>query len=357
MIHVPVIRHATPWALAMSCLLALPAQAASSPSQDPACAEELANARGELARARTDLAQAARRVAGLSREQAGPGMGAAARLADDAARPRLGVLLGEDPQAGVRIAGVTPGSAAEKAGLRSGDRLLRIRGKAIAGTSGRGRVEAARQALAQLQSGSRVQLAYQRGGREHTVEVVPEPMQAHVFAQRLSGNAPPAPQLRNEVLQLSLPGACAGDDCHAPLLSEALRWNGLHLVALDAQLGRYFGTDRGVLVLSQGALPGLQAGDVIQQVEGRAVSTPAEAMRQMTRKKPGEQARLTVMRDHSAHQVQVTVPERMRSLEFVPAPPAPPAPPATPGMAPPPAPPEPPAPTADVLAPPIDPLA
>ncbi|WP_447729658.1 hypothetical protein [Pseudoxanthomonas suwonensis] len=97
MIHVPVIRHATPWALAMSCLLALPAQAASSPSQDPASAE-LANARGELARARTDLAQAARRVAGLSREQAGPGMGAAARLADDAARPRLGVLLGEDPK-------------------------------------------------------------------------------------------------------------------------------------------------------------------------------------------------------------------------------------------------------------------
>lgn len=355
-------RRATPWLLACACLLALPATAATKQAGDVQAEAEMAKARSELARARAELADAARRVAELSRTEAGHDMAAAAQLADGAARARLGVLLGVDLQAGVRIVGVTPGSGAEKAGLRSGDRLLRIRGEAIAGANGEARVEAAREALSRLESGSKVKLTYQRDGREQTVEVAPEPMRVHVFAHRLGGEATAggvgqardlAPQLRSEVLQLSLPGACEGDACKAPLLSEALRWNGLHLVALDAQLGRYFGAERGVLVLSRGALPGLQSGDVIQQVEGQAVATPAEAMRQMTRKEPGQQARLTVLRDRSARQVQVTVPERMRSLDFVPAPPAPPAPPSGAEMQPPapPAPPPPPLPTAEVPPP------
>ncbi|SRR5690606_4464623 len=345
-------RRATPWLLVCACLLALPAQAAADANKKEAgtaAGAEAARAAADLAKARADLAEAARRVAELSRTQAG---GAVASLRSAQARPRLGVLLGEDPQAGVRIVGVTPGSGAEKAGLRSGDRLLRIRGKAIAGGTGQARVEAARQALAQLQAGGKVQLTYQRDGREHTVEVAPEALPVRVIAHRISGDgalgedlAPLrdlAPELRREVLHLAR-GACAdGEECSAPLLGEALRWNGLHLVALDAQLGRYFGTDRGVLVLSQGALPGLQAGDVIQQVEGVAVATPAEAMRRMAQKKPGEQARVTVLRERSARQLQVTVPEPLRALDFVPAPPAPPARPAHPDMPPPPAPPRPP---------------
>ena len=45
------------------------------------------------------------------------------------------------------------------------------------------------------------------------------------------------------------------------MLAEAFRWNGLNLASVDAKLGRYFGTDRGVLVLSSGPdLAGLQAG-------------------------------------------------------------------------------------------------
>src|SRR5690606_24684802 len=230
-------RRATPWLLACACLLALPATAATKQPGDVQAEAEMAKARSELARARA----------------------------------RLGVLLGVDPQAGVRIVGVTPGSGAEKAGLRSGDRLLRIRGEAIAGANGEARVEAAREALSRLESGSKVKLTYQRDGREQTVEVAPEPMRVHVFAHRLGGDSTAggvgqardlAPQLRSEVLQLSLPGACGGDDCKAPLLSEALRWNGLPLVALDAQLGRYFGAERGGPVLSRGAPPGPRAGDV-----------------------------------------------------------------------------------------------
>ncbi len=343
----PPLHRLAPFALALGCVLATPAMAQGND----------AATRKQLEQARADLQDAARRVAELSGAAAMDDGRlqsiriAAAEAAGTPGKPRLGVLLGVDEQAGVRIAGVTPGGGAEKAGLKTGDRLLKIDGKAIGGTSGEARVEAARTALAGLEQGKPVRVAYQRDGRPHEVAVTPTATQPLVFARTLRNGAGGGivaipelfdgaelarleelgPQLRGEVLRLSHRD-CQGEDCGAPLLAEALRWDGLNLLALEPQLGRYFGTDRGVLVLSQGALPGLQAGDVIQKIEGKPVASPREAMQAMTAKKPGEQAKVTVLRERSARELQVAVPERTRSLEFirVPAPPVPPAPPARP---------------------------
>ncbi|GAB3515320.1 PDZ domain-containing protein [Pseudoxanthomonas daejeonensis] len=325
-------------ALSLACGLALPAHA-----------QDKADQQKQLEQARTDLQSAARRVAELSAQT---GVDANriesihidSRLGENG-KPRLGVLLGIDEQAGVRIAGVTPGGGADKAGLKTGDRLLRIRGKAIHGASGEARVADARAALAVLEQGKPVRVSYQRDGKQHDADVTPAATQSLVFARTISrdgGDDPVTtvidsadlarlkdlgPQLRGEVIRLSRPGSCLGDGCTAPLLAEALRWDGLNLLALEPQLGRYFGTERGVLVLSQGALPGLQAGDVIHKIEGKAVASPREAMQAMTARKPGEQAKVTVMRDRSVREVQITVPERIRSLDFIPVPPERPAPP------------------------------
>ena len=59
-----------------------------------------------------------------------------------------------------------------------------------------------------------------------------------------------APDVRTEVIRIG--SECKGKDkdCALPVLAEAFRWNGLNLAAVDAQLGRYFGTSAGVLVLS-----------------------------------------------------------------------------------------------------------
>ncbi|HET6395528.1 MAG TPA: PDZ domain-containing protein, partial [Pseudoxanthomonas sp.] len=303
------IPRLAPLALAFAAALALPAQAA----------DDDASRRKALDQARAELQAAARRVAELSRELGAREAAAFAPPAADA-RPRLGVLLGSDDQAGVRIVGVTPGSGADKAGLKAGDRLLRVRGQAIAGGTAAQRVASAREALARLEPGKPVRLGYQRDGRQHEVEVTPATVRPLVFARTLGGDGRLAavldaqdlaplkdlgelgPQIRSEVLRLGRPD-CGRDGCAAPLLSEALRWDGLNLAALDAQLGRYFGTDRGVLVLSQGTLPGLQAGDVIQKIEGRPVASPRDALRAMRAKKAGEQARVTVLRDRAARDV------------------------------------------------------
>lgn len=307
------------------------------------------------------------------------------RVRSQSNRPVVGILLGENASNGVRIVGVTPQGAAAEAGVRSGDLLVAVDGKPVSGGSATGRVSQARSLLGNLDVEKKVLLGLSRDGKPLSLGVMPRvaptvtmvdnldmlPEDVREIVLRATSDATAdaiadaksavnSEDIRKIVLRATTEGTsrivipqdletrievirrgdtpCAGDDCRKSLWSEALRWNNLSLIALEPQLGRYFGTDHGVLVLAQGALPGLQAGDVIHKIEGKAVATPREAMQAMTAKEPGQQARVSVLRDRAAREVEVIVPSRLAApLEFVPAPPAPPAPP-TPAVKPPAAP-------------------
>ncbi|KAF1719383.1 PDZ domain-containing protein [Pseudoxanthomonas wuyuanensis] len=326
-------------------------------SQDTADATR----RQELAAARAELQRAAKRVAELS---GGAGRRGAAMAFERSIerKPVIGVLLAPDPEAGVRVTGVTPDSGAAKAGLKAGDQLLRIGGKAIQGDSGEQRSERARAELADLKAGSPISLTYRRDGRERTVQVVPEigqpvmvfnfgndavaALDAQALAEQVRGSLAsldeldidiPAltlgivPEVQQELQRLGNP-ACNGKDCLLPALTEAFRWNGLNLASLDPQLGRYFGADRGVLVLSTGPeLEGLQPGDVIRKVDGKPVSTPREVMNALRGRPADSQLGVEYLRDRRAGNVRITIPKAMPLRIPLPAvPPAPPAPPAPP---------------------------
>ena len=127
----------------------------------------------ELEAARTQLQQSARRVAELSRELGRPAEGLVVerRLLS---KPVLGVLLESDDAKGVRVSGVTPDSGAAKAGLRSGDRIVSIDGKAVSGVTGAARIEQLRKMLDGLKEGSAIRVGYERDGRAATVSVTPE---------------------------------------------------------------------------------------------------------------------------------------------------------------------------------------
>jgi hypothetical protein len=147
-----------------------------------------------------------------------------------------------------------------------------------------------------------------------------------------------APDIRREIIRLGPGGDCKGEHCKIPVLAEALRWNGLNLASVDPALGRYFGTDRGVLVLSTGPeLASLQPGDVVRSVAGKPVASPREVMDALRGRETGSKVAVEYLRDRKPATAQLTVPEPMR----FPIPPAPPAPPAPPTAAPP-APPTPP---------------
>ena len=288
----------------------------------------------ELEAARTDLRRAAQRVAELSR--GADTLQAPIRIDRVVAgRPRLGVLLAGDDDEGVRIAGVTPDSGAARAGLKAGDRLLRVGGAAITGDGADARVAHARALLADLRVDTPVRIAYQRDGGTHEASITPTPVSPR-FA--FDGQGPGrafflggedgmpwiegvpvpmdqitnviSPQVQRELRQLGRLGDCKREDCHLPALAQAFRWSNLNLATVDASLGRYFGTDAGVLVLSVGEeLEGLQPGDVIRKVDGAPVTSPRDVT-QALRGKP-EEAKVAIeyLRDRQVRTGTVTVPK------------------------------------------------
>ena len=372
-------------ALACAVVLAL-AGVSAAQSEAPTPAQQK-----ELDAARADLDRAAKHFAELSGKYHAPGMAPMVMTYEKQTmrKPVLGVLLAPDPQAGVRIAGVTPASGAAQAGLKSGDRLMSLDGIAVAGTNDKARLDDIRAKLAKLDAKTPVRVGYVRDGHEATVSVTPHvsdrlfmwngsdsPMtfSGDVTLQEgadgsfsgatadslevddlsddsrafMRGNvkvlpAGVAPEVHREVRTLMLSPGCKGKTlCAQPmLLMDAFRWNGLNLASLDPKLGRYFGTDKGVLVLSPGPqLSELQAGDVILGIDGKPVTTPREAMDALRVHKAGDKASLSLLRDHRDTSAQVTVPKAM-PLPIPPAPPAPPAPPPPPGVGALPAPPAP----------------
>ena len=70
-------------------------------------------------------------------------------------------------------------------------------------------------------------------------------------------------------------------------------WWGLNLAPLNADLGHYFGTDKGVLVIAadNDSLPGIRAGDVITNVAGETVNRPEDALRALRDQDPARTSR------------------------------------------------------------------
>lgn len=292
------------------------------------------------------------------------------------AQPRalLGVLLRGDDQPGVRITGVTPGWPADRAGLRAGDRLISVDGIEVLGNSGELRLRNARELLRKLQPDTTTKIGYRRGSRDSVVALQPDSrpralalstadgrvewLDRDAIAQRLdaardglqaaSGALDSVPgiaaDVRREIQRIGREGACRGGDCTPGALLSALRWHGLNLASVDPRLGRYFGTDHGVLVLSSGELEGLEPGDVIQRVDSQPVRTPREVMALMRDRDAGSKVRIDYLRDRRQAQAQVAVPQIPALPSPPPPPPAPPRPPAAATASAPPAPPAPPQP-------------
>lgn len=357
----------------LAAILLLPTLASG---QSPA---ERAAVEAELAQARAELDQAARRVAELSRSL-GERSIVQIHQRGGQTRPMLGLVLGNDEAAGVRLQAVTPEGPAARAGLKSGDRITAIEGQSLAGSDANERLSDARQRLSGLEAGQTVQLDYERDGVRASASVIAETMAPIAVLGSVPGldkltelgafepfdrerlldglsslrglNIDIDVERIREGIEQGLAGAGRSLDqiekrIHiiGPMLEEGLRfdawrWQGLRLAPLDADLGRYFGASQGALVMkAEGdALASLQGGDVIVAVDGEAVEDPRAAMRRLAAIDPGQPVRLSVLRDRGRLELSLTAPEQPDVLRwFTPAPPPPP--PAPPRPTAPPAPP------------------
>jgi C-terminal processing protease CtpA/Prc len=244
------------------------------------------------------------------------------RLATTGRHMRLGILLGsgwyagDEAEAGAMIMGVTPGSPAEEAGLRAGDVITSFNGEALVDAADPEEtisVKAARR-LAELstdlEDGEEVTLDYIRDGSSQTTSLVAREIDFDpLFVGRLRKDDDG--DISKFTFSKPFPGAAIW---HLPR-----GWLDMELVALNRELGEYFGADNGVLVVrapTKDDTLGLQSGDVILRIGEREVKNPEHAMRILRSYEPEEELTLHIVRRGRSETLTAAVPESPINFDY-----------------------------------------
>ena len=248
-------------------------------------------------------------------------------------RARLGVSVNFLPQdtdtLGAVINGVTPNGPAARAGLRTGDIITAINGNPLVVPGLRTpRNQSApgirlRELSSQLDPGDTVVVQFRRADVRRIVTLVAgdEPAMAWVSPEGEFAPVTPEPAWEGPEPAGALPegyritvrtdstGATRTDDMRVPrertpmppgmampLLDGPLAQ--LELAPLNSELGRYFGTTEGILVIRspRDSRLNLQGGDVILTVDGRAPDGPAHLLRMLRSYNASEVVRFEVVR-------------------------------------------------------------
>ena len=234
-------------------------------------------------------------------------------------RARLGITVNlqakETDSLGAFVQSVTPGGPASKAGIRSGDIITRLDGKSVLDQAGRKVAEEESapgirliEMVAKLGPGDTVAIEFLRGEGRKTVKVVTgDEVMAEFDGNRFFFRTPGEPGVRVP-MQWYVPGEPAEPGFpREPMMLErrpGLTWmvsdgiGELELAPLNADLGAYFGTTEGILVLrvpANSAL-NLKGGDVILSIDGRKPSGPGSLLRILRSYDQGESFKLEVLR-------------------------------------------------------------
>lgn len=161
--------------------------------------------------------------------------------------PELAQSFGLEKPRGALVAQIEPGSAAERAGLKTGDVVLTVDGKDVSESGELPRI------IGDMQPGSKVKLGIWRDGKRREVTAV-----------------------LDELTTESAASTRGGKDRNARGTLDKL---GLGLRALDAREASRLGVQAGVLVEAVGgraAKAGMRPGDVVLALNNQPVSSPAQ---------------------------------------------------------------------------------
>ncbi len=238
-------------------------------------------------------------------------------------RPSLGIILdggswfsrGEKAKAGAEIIAVTPGSPADEAGLQAGDVVMAWNGEDLwpsGGDSEWKSAEASHDLVARsrgLEEGESVTLRILRDAEEFDVTLA---------ARTIASPAGPV-RWRDTSTDLHFRGAPgrvwqSGGPWFLPL-----GWLDMELVEINPELGEYFGSDAGVLVVrgpEGDESLGLESGDVILRIGNREVKSPEHVMRILRSYEPNEELVVDIVRHGKSTTLTGTVPETSFKFDY-----------------------------------------
>lgn len=266
------------------------------------------NREQRLADARQRLEQAAREVAELSLDE--NGRRDVFRFRNfEPGRAALGVNIGRAEQGdGVPVLSVSPGGPADTAGIRAGDVLVSVGGKALQPANGRSSQAVLLDFMQGVDAGETVPVEYRRDGKTARVDIVVEPLRSQMIAGTVGARTMPLPGMGP--FEMATPGVS--------FFRDPAAFGAMELVTLTPKLGQYFGADTGLLVVRAptDSRFGLEDGDVILDIAGRVPTSPAHAMRILDSYQSGEKLTLNVLRQKKRVPIGVEIPADARRGEL-----------------------------------------
>ncbi len=214
------------------------------------------------------------------------------------------------PVEGVTIAGVAPGGAADDVGLQVDDVLVEINDVSLMAASGYAANQTLLKFMADVAPGDELKIVYLRNGQAKKTALIAAELDPTLIT------APGYPFMRD----LERFSRQFGEDVIGSL---QYRWRhhglfaGMELVAVTPGLGRYFGTESGLLVIRapDDETIDLHDGDVIREIGGRKPKDPGHAMRILRSYEPGEEVIIGLKRDQRDHDITVLMPDPAAETE------------------------------------------
>lgn len=200
---------------------------------------------------------------------------------------------------GVGVTQVVKGSAAEKAGLKKDDVILRFDGEPVTNVRKLNRL------VGEASADQTVRLTISRGGAEQEMSAT---LSKRSEVDNLFGST-----IRDQVLrgiEKDFPQLNSGDGQFV-FSFFGNRRIGISTERLSKQLADYFGAKDGGLLItsvnenSPAAKAGLKAGDVITAVDGEKVASSGDVSRAINKKQDGD-VTLTIIHDRNTRTITLT---------------------------------------------------
>jgi S1-C subfamily serine protease len=241
-------------------------------------------------------------------------------------RARLGLKVNlrarSTDTVGAFVDAVTPNGPAAKAGIQSGDIITKLDGKSVL-AGHQAEADGDRESLpglhlielaAGLEPNDTVSIELRRGKDKKTVSVVTADEPEILFQGRPGGR-----EMAFQYYGPDGPGALSAPDGNGlgdPFEMGLALWGSplseLELAPLNSDLGEYFGTSSGVLVVSapKDNQLGLKGGDVVLAVDGRRPASPSQLLRILRSYERSEGFKMEILRRQKRQAISGRVGDR-----------------------------------------------